>query len=63
MPPARELAREVTSGADTVFHLAAQVAVSLENLTNDYYLLAGSTGLAFSPSNPRSYSLRVFRTW
>ena len=40
-----------------------QVALSIENLTNEYYLLAGSTGLAFSPSNPRSYALRVSRAW
>lgn len=38
-------------------------ALSVENLTNRYYLLAGSTGLAFSPVNPRSYALRVSRTW
>ena len=38
-------------------------ALSIENLTNEYYLLAGSTGLAFSPSNPRSYALRISRTW
>lgn len=40
-----------------------RVALSVENLANDYYLLAGSTGLAFSPVNPRSYALRVSRTW
>jgi outer membrane receptor for ferric coprogen and ferric-rhodotorulic acid len=40
-----------------------RVALSVENLTNEYYLLAGATGLAFSPVNPRSYSLRLSRTW
>lgn len=40
-----------------------RIALSVENLTNRYYLLAGSTGLAFSPVNPRSYALRVSRTW
>lgn len=40
-----------------------RVAVSVENLTNEYDLLAGSTGVAFSPTNPRSYSLRVSRSW
>jgi iron complex outermembrane receptor protein len=40
-----------------------RTAVSVENVTNEYYLLAGSTGLAFSPSNPRSYALRFSRTW
>jgi iron complex outermembrane receptor protein len=40
-----------------------RIAVSVENLTNEYYLLAGSTGVAFSPSNPRSYSVRLSRTW
>jgi iron complex outermembrane receptor protein len=38
-------------------------ALNVENLTNNYYLLAGSTGLAFSPVNPRSYALRVSRSW
>lgn len=38
-------------------------ALSIENITNEYYLLAGSTGVAFSPVNPRSYALRVSRTW
>lgn len=40
-----------------------RVALSVENLTNEYYLLAGSTGVAFSPVNPRSYALRFSRTW
>jgi outer membrane receptor protein involved in Fe transport len=40
-----------------------RVALNIENLTNNYYLLAGSTGLAFSPVNPRSYALRLSRTW
>lgn len=40
-----------------------RAALSVENVTNEYYLLAGSTGLAFSPSNPRSYALRFSRTW
>ena len=40
-----------------------RVALNVENLTNGYYLLAGSTGVAFSPSNPRSYALRVSRSW
>lgn len=40
-----------------------RVALNVENVTNNYYLLAGSTGLAFSPVNPRSYALRVSRTW
>lgn len=40
-----------------------RVALSVENVMNNYYLLAGSTGVAFSPSNPRSYALRLSRTW
>jgi iron complex outermembrane receptor protein len=40
-----------------------RVALNVENFTNEYYLLAGSTGLAFSPVNPRSYALRVSRSW
>jgi iron complex outermembrane recepter protein len=40
-----------------------QLALSIENVTNNYYLLAGSTGLAFSPVNPRSYAVRFSRTW
>ena len=40
-----------------------RMALSVENLTNEYYLLAGSTGVAFSPVNPRSYALRLSRTW
>ena len=40
-----------------------RIALSIENLTNRYYLLAGSTGPAFSPVNPRSYALRVSRHW
>lgn len=40
-----------------------RVGLSVENVTNEYYLLAGSTGLAFSPVNPRSYVLRFSRTW
>lgn len=40
-----------------------RVALSVENVTNEYYLLAGSTGLAFSPANPRSWALRFSRTW
>jgi iron complex outermembrane receptor protein len=40
-----------------------RVAVSIENLTNEYHLLAGSTGVAFSPVNPRSYALRLSRMW
>ncbi len=42
---------------------AWRFALSIENLTNNYYLLAGSTGVAFSPVNPRSYALRISRTW
>jgi len=40
-----------------------RAALSVENVTNEYYLLAGATGLAFSPVNPRSYALRFSRTW
>lgn len=40
-----------------------RLALNVENLTNNYYLLAGSTGLAFSPVNPRSYAFRVSRSW
>ncbi|HEX2855314.1 MAG TPA: TonB-dependent receptor [Opitutaceae bacterium] len=40
-----------------------RIALSVENATNNYYLLAGSTGVAFSPVNPRSYALRVSRMW
>ena len=40
-----------------------RAGLSVENVTNEYYLLAGSTGLAFSPVNPRSYALRFSRTW
>jgi outer membrane receptor protein involved in Fe transport len=40
-----------------------RVALSVENVTNEYYLLAGATGVAFSPVNPRSYALRFSRTW
>lgn len=39
------------------------VALNIENLTGEYYLLAGNTGLAMSPADPRSYALRLTRTW
>lgn len=39
------------------------IALNIENLTDEYYLLAGNTGLALSPANPRSYALRLTRTW
>jgi iron complex outermembrane recepter protein len=46
------------------YQIAAwRFALSVENLTNNYYLLAGSTGSAFSPVDPRSYAFRVSRTW
>ena len=35
------------------------VAVNVENLTDEYFLLAGNTGVAMSPTNPRSIALRV----
>jgi hypothetical protein len=33
--------------------------VNVENLTDEYFLLAGNTGVAMSPTNPRSIALRV----
>ncbi len=39
------------------------VAVNIENLTDEYYLLAGSTGVTMSPVNPRSLALRVGYSW
>lgn len=39
------------------------VALNIENLTDEYYLLSGATGLAMSPVNPRSLALRVGYSW
>ncbi|MBK9992190.1 MAG: TonB-dependent receptor [Verrucomicrobia bacterium] len=39
------------------------VALNIENLTDEYYLLSGSTGVAMSPVNPRSLALRVGYSW
>jgi outer membrane receptor protein involved in Fe transport len=39
------------------------VALNIENLTDDYYLLSGNTGVAMSPVNPRSLALRVGYSW
>jgi len=39
------------------------VALNIENLTDEYYLLSGNTGLAMSPVNPRSLALRVGYSW
>lgn len=39
------------------------VALNIENLTDEYFLLAGTTGLAMSPVNPRSVALRTSRQW
>lgn len=52
----------IDAGVAYQFH-TWRFALNVENLTNNYYLLAGSTGLAFSPVNPRSYALRVSRSW
>lgn len=38
-------------------------AVNIDNLTNEDYLLGGSTGLNLERANPRAISLRVGRTW
>jgi iron complex outermembrane receptor protein len=42
---------------------AWRIAFNVENVANAYYVLAGSTGLALSPVNPRSYALRLSRSW
>lgn len=39
------------------------VALNIENLTDEYYLLSGSTGVAMSPVNPRSLAMRVGYSW
>lgn len=39
------------------------LAVNLENVTNEDYLLGGGTGLNLERANPRAVSLRVGRTW
>lgn len=38
-------------------------ALNIENLTNEDYLLGGSTGLNLERANPRALSFRVGRTW
>ena len=38
-------------------------ALNVENLTNELYLVTGSTGLNLNPSKPRGYALRVAHTW
>ncbi len=38
-------------------------SLNIENLTNELYLVTGSTGLNLNPSRPRSYALRVAHTW
>ncbi|MBE2215120.1 MAG: TonB-dependent receptor [Opitutaceae bacterium] len=38
-------------------------ALNIENLTDEDYLLGGSTGLNLERANPRALSLRVGRTW
>jgi outer membrane receptor protein involved in Fe transport len=35
------------------------IALNIENLTDEYFLLAGNTGVAMSPTNPRSIALRI----
>jgi iron complex outermembrane receptor protein len=39
------------------------IALNIENLTDEYYLLSGATGVAMSPVNPRSLALRVGYSW
>jgi len=39
------------------------LALNIENLTDEYFLLAGNTGVAMSPVNPRSLALRIGYTW
>ncbi|MFT3784461.1 MAG: TonB-dependent receptor [Nibricoccus sp.] len=39
------------------------VALNVENITDEYYLLSGSTGVTMSPVNPRSLALRVGYSW
>ncbi len=39
------------------------LALNLENVTNEDYLLGGGTGLNLERANPRAVSLRVGRTW
>lgn len=38
-------------------------ALNLENLTNENYLIGGSTGLNLDRANPRSAALRISRFW
>jgi len=38
-------------------------ALSVENVTNELYLVTGSTGLNMNPVRPRAYSFRVAHTW
>lgn len=38
-------------------------ALNIENVTDNYFLLAGNTGTSMSPVNPRSLALRTSYTW
>ena len=38
-------------------------ALNIENLTDNYFLLSGNTGVSMSPVNPRSVAIRISYTW